>query len=228
MRTSKTQLRKPMDLNEWAYITIKEMILKNEYTAGEQIHIEELTKTLQVSRTPVREALLRLQADGLVDVFPHVGYFVRGISRTDFHDVFELRCLIECYTAEHAAITMSDEQVKMLKEIHACSTREIEADNLDAFNQYEIEFHNSLITHSGNQQIIKVMANISDQIIRGRIIALKSQENVRLSNQEHLKIIRAIEIHNPKKANIAMAEHIQRVEARLCNLIDFTDAKPTE
>lgn len=216
-----------MDLNEWAYITIKEMILKNEYTAGEQIHIEDLTETLQVSRTPVREALLRLQTDGLVDVFPHVGYFVRGISQTDFHDVFELRRLIECYTAEHAAITMSDEQIKALKDICACGTREMEANNPEAFNQYDIEFHNSLITHSGNQQIIKVMANLSDQVFRGRIIALKSQENIRISNQEHLRIIHAIEIRNSKKANVAMTEHIQRVEARLCKLIDSAGTKST-
>lgn len=214
-----------MDLNEWAYITIKEMILKNEYTTGEQIHIEDLTETLQVSRTPVREALLRLQTDGLVDVFPHVGYFVRGISQRDFHDVFELRRLIECYTAEHAAITMSDEQIKALKDRYADAARAMEADNPEDFNQYDIEFHNSLITHSGNRQIIKVMANLSDQIFRCRMIALKSLENIHISNQEHLKIIHAIEMHNPKKANAAMAEHIQQVEARLYKLIDCSGVK---
>ena len=80
-------MKKPIDLNEWSYIMIKDMILRNKIAAGEQIRIENLINMLQVSRTPIREALIRLHNDGLVDVFPHVGYYVRGFSRGEYHDV---------------------------------------------------------------------------------------------------------------------------------------------
>lgn len=225
LTTMQKPMRKPIDLNEWSYIMIKDMILKNKIAAGEQIRIESLINMLQVSRTPIREALIRLQNDGLVDVFPHVGYYVRGFSRREYHDVFELRLLIECHTAETAAATMTDEQIRKLKIVNERGEIAIEDNDEDAMNKYEIEFHNALIAHSGNQQIIKVMANISDYISRGRMIALKSKENIMLSFQEHLKVIHAIELHDPQLAKAAMAEHIRRVEDRLSYIIDFADDK---
>ena len=223
--TTQKPMKKPIDLNEWSYIMIKDMILRNKIAAGEQIRIENLINMLQVSRTPIREALIRLHNDGLVDVFPHVGYYVRGFSRSEYHDVFELRLLIECHTAEIAAATMTDEQIRKLKIVNERGEIAIEDNDEEAMNKYEIEFHNTLIAHSGNQQIIKVMANISDYISRGRMIALRSRENIMLSFQEHLKVIHAIEQHSPEKAKRAMAEHIRRVEDRLSTLIEFVDEK---
>lgn len=227
MATLRT-MSKPIDLNEWSYIMIKDMILKNKIAAGEQIRIENLTSTLQVSRTPIREALIRLQNDGLVDVFPHVGYYVRGISRKEFHDVFELRLLIECHAAEVAATTMTDEQIRELVLANERGESAIEDNDEEEMNKNEVEFHNSLIGHLGNQQIIKVMANVSDFISRGRMVAVKSRESITLSFREHWKVVHAIEIHNPKRAQAAMAEHIRRVEERLSKIMDFVDAKEAE
>ena len=210
-----------MDLNEWAYITIKNMILQGQYTYSEQIHIEALTKTLQISRTPVREALLRLQVEDLVTVLPHVGYFVRGISRSELHDIYEFRCILECHTAEYAAMTMTEHQIRYLNRIQSRSKQAIKEEDLLSFNEYEMEFHIHLVEHSGNGQITKAMAKVSDFIKRDRAIALSSYEHIRLSCLEHGQILRAIESHSTQKAKNAMKKHIQNVETRLGELISF-------
>ena len=100
MRLVSSELpQRPMDLTEWAYNSIKQLILNNTLTADSQIHIDEMAAQFNISRTPVREALMQLQNKGLVRIVPHVGCFVCGVTREEFREVFELRAVIETYAA---------------------------------------------------------------------------------------------------------------------------------
>lgn len=219
----KAVLRKPMDMNNWAYTVIRGMILNNELRVGEQIHIDLLIEKLGVSRTPIREALLRLRQNNLVDVVPHVGYFVSGITKKEFHDVFELRGIIECYAARNAALHMSEEELDLCREYVEKSEKLVAEGKYEEYNECEIMFHSFLTDRTQNSRIHSVMDNVSDFIHRERVLALGSQENLQMSIREHRAILEAICARDAEGAYKAMAEHITRVEKRLEGLIDFTD-----
>lgn len=218
----KVAFDRPMDLNAWAYALIRQMILSNELAVGEQIHIDQLTEKLGISRTPIREALLRLKQSNLVDVVPRVGYFVSGITEKEFHDVFELRGLIECYAARSAALRLTEEEIEQCADYIKCGEECIEAGKNKESNEYEILFHDFLTARLENHQISNVMDTISDIIFRERSVALGSPDNLRKSMQEHREILKAISERDPEGAYLAMKKHIDCVKERLSRMLGFS------
>lgn len=214
---------KPMDYTEWAYNSIKELILNNVLTAGTQINIDEMAAQLNVSRTPVREALLRLKNKGLVRIVPHVGCFVCSITREEFREVFELRRIIETYAARCAAENMSDEELAHWKDYVSRSEKAVLAGNLVEFNNMETLIHNSLIENLNNKRILEVMDMIGDNIYRQRMLALKSRDNIEKSLEEHRRIVEALISHKPDEAALAMETHIHNVERRIEKIVFDTD-----
>lgn len=212
---NQTAIRKPIDLNEWAYSTIKLRILNDEIKSGEQLKVDEIANELEVSRTPVREALLCLERDGLVTTEPRVGFFVRGITREELDDLFELRMLIEGYAAEKVVEIISDKEIENLVKIHRQSIQMAEKGKLYEFNQLEVQFHNKIISNLKNKKIIGVLNGVGDLLYRERMYALKIPENVSLSLSEHDLIVNAIQARNSLLSRQKMEYHIRCVKERL-------------
>lgn len=210
---------KPIDLTEWAYNSIKQLILNNTLSAGTQIRIDDMASTLNISRTPVREALLRLQNKDLVKVVPHVGCFVCGITPEEFREVFELRSIIEGYAAARAAEGMHTAEYQALVDAVEKSEQMIREGHPEDFTAMEIIIHNSLISNLRNKRIREVMDTIADNIYRARIIAATSMGNLQESMTEHRAIFEAIVNHNPEEAGKAMQTHVRRVEQRMVQLV---------
>ena len=136
--------KKPAALTNWTYKLLKEMILNLEIMPGKQIHIEELIEKLEVSRTPVREAFLKLASEGLIEVRPRVGYFVSDITEQDIRDLFEIREIIETRAAKKAAITLTDEEIDSMKKLISDSYKALEDNNFNIYLENEIQFHEYL------------------------------------------------------------------------------------
>ena len=217
--------QKPPNLNEWAYSSIKKRILDNEMKPGSQLNIEELSKELNISRTPIREALLRLRQKGLVVSFSNVGFFVCGITRDDLRDIFELRQLIEAYTVVKFIAKCSEAEVQALSSICEQCVSAAEAGNVKAFNNYDIQLHNMLIDRLGNKKIRAAYDNAADLLHRLRGYALKSPENITQSLIEHEKIMSAIKNRDPIAGKLAMENHISNIHDRLEKLVEFEDDK---
>lgn len=205
---------RPVDLTKWVYGNVKQLILDNELPGETQINIDDMSKQLQVSRTPVREALL-LRNEGLVRIQPHVGCFVCNITKDEFREVFQLRSVIECYAASRVAEQMSDDDLRRWMECVEKSEAAVLDGNLEEFNNMEILLHNNLIDSLQNKRISSVMETIADSIYRERKIAMDSEENVQQSVQEH----RAIAMRSPEKAERAMKMHIRNVERRIEKIV---------
>ena len=216
MQIKGTQIKeKPTDLTGWVYENIKQLILDNTLPADTQINIDDMSKELQVSRTPVREALLQLKDKGLVRIVPHVGCFVSSITQEEFHEVFELRGIIECYAAAWAATHMPEDEVKQwLQSVDRCE-QALQRGDLEEFNQMEIILHDFLIERLNNKRIRSVMESVADSIYRERKIAMGSMENVEQSVREHRAIAMAIAKRDPEEAENAMKTHIRNVEDRI-------------
>lgn len=204
-----------MDLKEWAYMDIKSKILNNDYKVGEQLFIEKICKELDISRTPVREALLRLQAEDYVYAASRVGFFVKGMTKDDFDDLFELREMIECKAAKNAAQDLTPQDEERLGKMQEISRNALNEKDLKTFNEMEQEIHNLISNYLKNKRVRKLLEDMKDQIHRERMLALMNPENVEMSLKEHDEIINALIKRDAKKAEKAMQNHLNKVKGRL-------------
>jgi len=211
--------QRPMDLTEWAYNSIKQLILNNTLPGDSQIHIDEMAAQLNISRTPVREALMQLQNKGLVRIVPHVGCFVCSITQEEFREVFELRALIESYAARRAAETMTQEQLELWVEHVNDSEHAVREGDMREFNVLETIIHDSLIVNLHNRRILDVMDMVADNIYRERMIAMGSMDNVERSLEEHRLVVDAIVGRDPDKAAHFMEQHVRNVQRRIEKIV---------
>lgn len=217
------RFRKPLDLNEWAYMTIKMRILEHEIKPGSQLNIEDISRELNISRTPIREALLRLKQSGLVYSVSRVGFFVSGITKKDYDNIFELRQIIEGYAAEKSVLVISDKEIKDLFEINENSRIMINKGKIKEYNRYETKLHNAIINNLDNSKIRDVMDSVDDLLYRLRIYALASRDNIEKSIDEHAAVLQRIKERNAALARAAMEEHISNVKNRLREIVEFQD-----
>ena len=208
-------LNKPLDLSAWVYQVIRGKILDGTYPPGSQLKIELISAELRVSRTPIREALLRLKNDRFVRSEPRVGFFVQEITRKDLHEVVEVRMLVESYAAECAALAISEEDAEKLKEIQFMSVEQVSRGEYGSFKQTTQEIHNLLLGYVKNRIILEMLNNATAMISRVQETGNQDPENIKCSLAEHSKIISAVILHDPKTAREAMREHLNSMESRI-------------
>lgn len=217
---TKTSEKKPVALNDWTYHYLKEKILNLEIEPGEQIHIEVFIEKLEVSRTPIREAFLRLANESLIEIKPRVGYFVTEITGQDIKDLFEARVMFETRAAKNAAELLSDEDLEKLKILMAESSKAVEKGNLSKYLEIEIEFHGYFQKHVYNKRILAFMESLDDLTYRERVLSLQSEENVEMTLVEHQRIVDALVKRDAKMAEWLMGEHLHNVSERLVKHLD--------
>lgn len=216
-------ISKPSDLNEWAYSVIKTKILNGQIKSGSQLRIEELSSELQISRTPIREALLRLVRDNLIFVKSRVGFFVREISQKEIFDLFELRRIIESYAAEYAAKHFNSAQINEICSIHEQSCLAIAKADYLKFDAYDTNLHNYLIVVLNNHIITNALNNVADCLFRQRIQALEKIDHINKAIQEHELIVNAISERNSQMARYFMDKHISSVFSRIMRDVKFKE-----
>jgi len=214
---------KPKGLTDWAYETIKELILTLKVAPGTQLQIEMLAEQMGVSRTPVREALLRLEQDGLTQIVPRVGVFVTGISKRDLEELYELRELLESRATEEASQRLTDDDLDHIDRLLEESKTAVKQGEVEKFLETEIAFHQILTEGARNRRLISIMDSLRDLSYRWRIISLKSQENVRLTLIEHQGIAQALRQRDGPKAGKLMGDHIRSARERMIEEIDLGD-----
>ncbi len=225
-------LVKPAGLKDWAYETIKTMILDLAFIAGEQLDIKTLSGQMRISRTPLREALLRLESEGLVRAKPRVGFFVRGVTKQDLRELFELRELTEGYAAEKAAQRLSAADFAYIEELQRKSEEAVAAGDLERFTEAEIGLHSLILDKSENRRLLQMIESIKDLTHCERMMAVRSQEdakkslvlaNVRESVEEHRRIVEALCRKDGRMAGQAMRRHIRAVAERLLKFLSLPE-----
>lgn len=215
--------RKPAALTDWVYATIKDAILSLELPMGSQLKIDELAGKLDCSRTPIREALLRLEKDGLVEVVPRVGFFVTQITRRDLKELLEIRELLEAYAVRTAADALSDSDLNYLDQLLDLGEKAVREGDLEQFQQVEIDFHTRLMELAPNRRLTEAMNGLQDLTYRERMLALRSPENVRETLLEHRRIVEALRKGDGELAARMMAEHIAGVRTRLIDFLELPE-----
>ncbi|HHT71430.1 MAG TPA: GntR family transcriptional regulator [Firmicutes bacterium] len=204
-------------LRERLYETLKEDILLNKYEPGEELQIDKLAQEFGVSTTPIREALVRLEGDGLVVSIPNRGVQVAPISLDDVRNLYEVRRLLEPYVAKIAARYCEEGEVEALYEklVHLIEG----PTDLAAYINADLELHELMSQHLRNTLLKDILNQVDQHSIRVRYLAESSAgglrpEVVELVTREHLKILDAIRKRNEEKAAAATLQHLTNAEAR--------------
>lgn len=211
---------KPAALTDWAYAMIKEEILNLRAQPGLQLHIEKLSKQMGISRTPIREALLRLQTDGLILVYPRVGFFVADLTTDDLCELLEVREWLESNATAKLATIITEDDLAALDELMSKTAQAVEDEDSEKFLELEEAFHSMIIKLCGNKHLIGVMQGLYNLIRRERVLSVRSMENIKWSLIEHQRVVSTLHERNAERASAMMAEHIRAARARLCGRTD--------
>jgi DNA-binding GntR family transcriptional regulator len=205
--------RKPSLVDD-AYAALKEAIRQGVLPSGYQGSEQEIAGKLNMSRTPVHEAIIRLQSEGLVKVLSKRGVFICTISPDDMREIYDVLIACESMAAELLAglpLLERETQANALEALNVSMGSALQNDDLLAWARADDEFHRLLVASCGNGRIARIGETIMDQSHRARMLSLKLRPNPTPSVEEHQLIIDAIrkglpvEAHNHARAHRAHA-----------------------
>ncbi|MEO5765154.1 MAG: GntR family transcriptional regulator [Casimicrobiaceae bacterium] len=210
-----------LSLVESAYQTMRRRILDNVWPPGYRALEQELALELRMSRTPVREALIRLQKEGLVEVVPRHGMSVLPVSADDMRDIYEMLTALEAMAAELAVRRKpSEAQLKPLLDASRDMGRALKASDLDAWAAADERFHQHLVALSGNRLVIDAVQNCWDRAHRARMVTLRMRPKPMHSTREHMEVVEKIRAGDARAAFDAHRAHRERGSRELLAILE--------
>lgn len=194
------------------YQILKERICAGEYPPGFWLQEQELAASLQVSRSPIREALRRLVADGLAEEIPNKGVFVRRFSLQDMGEIFEIRTLLEGYAIRRGRAAYSPQQQNVLREL----LRELEmahvSGDVELYTQLDDKLHLTVVQWCGNQLAVEIYGKVHSMVQQFRIYSLTAPVRFQDSLSEHREMVEAL-----LRGDWSAAEETNRTHLELAN-----------
>lgn len=204
-----------------AYTAIRRRVLDNVYPPGFQALEQDLAEDLGISRTPLREALIRLQNEGLVEVKPRHGMRVLPVSPTDMKEIYEVLTALESLAAELAARRNPPEhEIKPLIQASRDMATALDADDLDAWADADERFHRHLIALSQNRLIAQSVLNLWDRAHRARMFTLRMRPKPVNSTREHMTLVETIRKGDARGAFEANRGHRERGSRELLDILE--------
>lgn len=199
-------------LRDVVFENLRAAILEGKLKSGQRLMEVQLAEQLGVSRTPVREAIRKLELEGLVVMLPRKGAYVANISVKDLMDVLEIRASLEGLGASLAAERRSDEDIKKLELIAAEFAEAVKSKNIEMLLKKDVEFHECIFEAANNKKLEKMINSLWEQVQRFRITYV-SDPNASMSLiDEHKLILDAIKGGNTSDAKKFAVEHIEKAE----------------
>jgi len=217
-----TSDRRPSLVDD-AYAAMKEAIRESTFAPGYQASAQEIALRLGMSRTPVHEASLKLQEEGLVRIVPKRGIVICALAPDDIREIYDVIVAIEGRAAELvAALPAADREA--IADALAASTADMEtafaAGDLTAWGQADAAFHRALIEGARNGRITRIVQTINDQMHRARMLTLRLRGELPQSIADHGLIVGAIRTGDPAAAHAAARSHRLRTQRELIPLLE--------
>ncbi len=202
-----------LPLRDAVFHTLRQQILTGELKPGERLMEIHLADKLGVSRTPIREAIRKLELEGLVTMIPRRGAEVAQMSERSLQDVMEVRRALDVLSAELACERITDEEIAQLKE--ACDdfkkSVEAEADFKDIAKE-DVKLHDIIVKATGNKRLMVLVNQLAEQMYRYRFEYIKDVSQHKVLVEEHDAIFRAIADRDKSAAKKAAKIHIDNQE----------------
>lgn len=202
-----------LTLRERIYEEIVRLIVAGDLPSGTPIDEKALTEKLQVSRTPFREAIGTLAKEGLIEIKPYRGFFVRSFTRKEIDDLYELRKTLECFAVELAVPQMSDRDIAGLEKVLDAAVEALHHRDMETYGRRDREFHETIAERSENAALIETLSRLALQIQICRTIANESQEFAERAAQERDAILKALRARDAAAASALMRTHISDVQS---------------
>ncbi len=204
-----------------AYERMRRRILDNVWPPGHRALEQEVALELGMSRTPVREALVQLQNEGLVEVIPRHGMRVLPVSPTDMREIYQILTALECMAAELLALRKpSDAQLQPLMDASAAMDLALKADDLDAWARADESFHAQLLELAGNRQLQATVLNYWDRAHRARMFTLRLRPKPVNSTQEHGQLVDCLRRGDADGAAQVNRAHRERANRELLAIFE--------
>ena len=214
-----------LPLRDVVFNTLRQAILTGELQPGERLMEIHLANRLGVSRTPIREAIRKLELEGLVTMIPRRGAEVAQITEKSLQDVLEVRRALDALSVELACERITEAEVEQLKQ--ACETFEKATETRDPrkIAQADVALHDIIVEAARNQRLVQMVNNLSQQMYRYRFEYIKDESKHQRLIEEHRIIFESI-LHKDKKTAAATAKlHIDNQEASIMEQIHLERQK---
>ena len=213
-----------LPLREVVFNTLRHAILKGELEPGERLMEIALAQKLGVSRTPIREAIRKLELEGLVVMVPRKGAEVADITEKDLRDVLEVRTALEELSIELAMKNMNDDDCKQLTEANKLFAKDSEGDDLIKIAEADVAFHELIYMATGNKRLIQMINNLREQMYRYRLEYIKDKSTHARLVDEHNRIIDAMVKNDVAAAKAAIKLHVENQEENILKSIKVKKA----
>ena len=223
----KVNMNEYLPLRDVVFNTLRQAILKGELAPGERLMEIQLAEKLGVSRTPIREAIRKLELEGLVLMIPRKGAEVAKISEKSLRDVLEVRRSLEELAIELACQRMTDEEIEQLGERQNDFKNAIHKGNAMNIAETDEAFHDVIYLGTGNDKLVQILNNLREQMYRYRLEYIKDEDKRQILIVEHEHILAAIKARNIAEAKNAAREHIDNQEITVSkNIKEQEDIMP--
>lgn len=201
-----------LPLRDVVFNTLRQAILKGELAPGERLMEIQLAGKLGVSRTPIREAIRKLELEGLVLMIPRKGAEVARISEKSLKDVLEVRRSLEELAIELACQRMADSDLQELERMQMAFCEAIENGNAMAIAESDEAYHDVIYNCTSNTRLVQILNNLREQMYRYRLEYIKDEDKRQILRLEHEKILKALQLRHVAEAKAAVREHIDNQE----------------
>lgn len=210
----KVNMNEYLPLRDVVFNTLRQAILKGELAPGERLMEIQLAEKLGVSRTPIREAIRKLELEGLVLMIPRKGAEVAKISEKSLRDVLEVRRALEELAVELVCEKITDEQIQDLKDAAEEFKESLKDGDITRIAEADVKFHDVIYMATDNQKLIQLLNNLREQMYRYRVEYLKRSDFHQQLIDEHEEIIETIESGQKDRAVQVVCQHVDnQVEA---------------
>lgn len=218
----KVNMNEYLPLRDVVFNTLRQAILRGELKPGERLIEIQLANKLGVSRTPIREAIRKLELEGLVLMIPRKGAEVAEITEKSLRDVLEVRRALEELAVQLACEKITKEEIRELERVAKEFQQVVNSSDITEIAEVDVCFHDIIYTATDNQKLIQLLNNLREQMYRYRVEYLKRDGVFPQLIAEHEAIIRHIENNEKEKATEVMCRHIDN---QVETVIDVIRAK---
>lgn len=198
---------KKLSLTETAYQDVRTQILSGALRPGVEFSELELADQLSMSKTPVREALGRLAAEGLIEAFPRRGYRVTPVTVKDINDLFAIRAMTEGTAAAMAALNLTAEDLDRLEALAEARYEPSQGESVQSFVQANRAFHIAIAEGANNSRLLAMVAAHLDECTRLFYLGARSRDVNPETSKDHRHIVDVLRRRDPEQARAAMVEH---------------------
>lgn len=214
-------------LPQKAYMAIRQAVRQLHLAPGQTVLEQEMAEVLGMSRTPVREALVRLQIEGWVRIIPRRGFTVTDIEANDLQQIYEIVEALDGVAGQLAAVRATDEELQALDLLIQKQEKALEENNLLAWTELDDQFHSRIVDMAHNSRLSTVMESQADQLYRARLYTIPFRPHPTRSITDHKAIVSVLKAGEAEAAKVILESHRFRTRKEVVQaLSDYPTAPP--